>query len=83
MNKILVNWKTSSVGLLMIIAALVSIIYTVAETGRAPGEAALMTQITAIFGGIGILLSRDYDKSTEETNGHKEMEDAGERINNP
>ncbi len=81
-NKILINYKTSSAGILLIIGAIVSITYSVTQTGEAPAQSELMGQITAIFAGVGLLLSRDVDKSTEATNGHKEMEDAGERINN-
>jgi len=81
-QKILVNYKTSSTGLLIIIGAVLSIIYTVAETGTAPPQTELMVQLTAIATGIGFLVSRDVDKSTEETNGRKDLEDFGERINN-
>jgi len=79
-QQILINWKTSSAGFLLIISGIVSIIYAVNETGRAPDQSILMAQLTAIFGGLGLLLSRDVNVSTEATNGHKELEDAGERA---
>lgn len=82
LNKILINWKTSSAGLLLIIGAIVSIAYSFNETGHAPAQVELMAQITAFFGGLGLLLSRDVDKSMEETNGRKDLEDVGERTNN-
>lgn len=81
LQKILVNWKTTSAGALMVIGAIVGIVYALTEKG-APTQTELMTAFTAVFAGLGLIFSRDVDKSTEETNGHKEMEDAGERINN-
>ncbi len=64
----------------MVLGALISLVYSIVETHSAPPQTELMTQIIAVFGGIGLLLSRDVDKSTEETNGHPENEDAGERT---
>ncbi len=80
MEKILVNWKTSSAGFLMLIGAVVSIVYPILQNRQPPSQTELMTAITALFGGLGLILSRDIDKSTEATNGHPELEDIGERT---
>ncbi len=82
LQKILINYKTSSAGFILILGGVLTIVYTFAETGRAPTQAEMMAQITAIFGGIGLLMSRDADKSTEESNNNKAEEDEGERVDN-
>ncbi len=65
----------------MILGAVISIIYTLSESGRVPNQTELMTQLTGIFGGVGLLLTRDAGVSTEEENGRKDLEDIGERTN--
>lgn len=79
LNKILINWKSSSAGILLILGAVISIVYSISDNGRIE-QAEMMAQITALLGGIGLLLSRDVGVSTERENGHPELEDAGERT---
>jgi hypothetical protein len=79
LDKMIVNYKTSSMGFLMIIGAITSIIYSLQQDNFI-GQVELMTQITAIFAGVGFLVSRDIGVSTEAENGRKDLEDAGERA---
>lgn len=82
-QKFLINWKTSSAGVLLIVGAVISLVYAFTDSNSAgrPSEVVLMAQITAIITGFGLIVARDADKSSEETAGVKELEDAGERAN--
>lgn len=77
-NKIIVNWKTSSVGIIAILGSAVTMGFAI-KNGTLT-ESLLSTQIGIIIGGIGFLLSRDVGVSTEKENGHPELEDVGERT---
>ncbi len=79
LNKIIVNWKTSSAGIFAILGAIISIVYSINDDGRI-GESELITQLSFIFAGIGLLLSRDIGISTERENGRADLEDVGERT---
>jgi hypothetical protein len=79
LQKILINYKTSSAGFLLIIGAVVGIIFSVLDNGRVEKDE-IMIAFTAIFGGISALLARDIGVSTEAENGVPELEDAGERT---
>jgi len=57
------SWKTTSVGLTSIIGGLVRIGFMIKAGGVS--EEGVMTTVTTILTGIGFLLTRDNDKSTE------------------
>ncbi len=79
LNKILVNYKTSSAGFLLIIGAVVGIVFTVIDNGSLSKDD-VMTAFATIFTGFGLLLARDIGISTEAENGRKDLEDIGERT---
>ncbi len=53
------NWKTTSAGILMIVGGVVRFIFAL-KTGMFTEEA-VMTTVTAILGGVGLLLAKDGD----------------------
>lgn len=63
----LINWKTTSAGLTLIATGITRAWFAYDE-GKLTEEAVL-TIVTTILSGIGFLVSRDYDKSTEQTKG--------------
>jgi hypothetical protein len=53
------NWKTTSLGLLAILGAIVAIIF--ATIGKAVTQELIMTSITGILAGIGLIFAKDSD----------------------
>lgn len=62
MNRLLLNWKTSSIGILAILGGLVRVCFAI--TNHSFTEEAVMTALTTIVGGIGFLFTRDADVSS-------------------
>jgi hypothetical protein len=58
-NKTMTNWKTTSLGLLAILGAIVAIIF--ATIGKAVTQELIMTSITGILAGIGLIFAKDSD----------------------
>ena len=63
------SWKTTSAGLLTIAGGIVRFIFA-CKSGNITEES-VMTTLTAIAGGIGLLYARDNDKSTEQVQAAK------------
>lgn len=57
------SWKTTSAGIISIIGGLVRLIFAF-KTGIT--EEAIMTSVTTIVAGIGLIFARDNDKSSED-----------------
>jgi hypothetical protein len=53
------NWKTTSAGIIMIAGGIVRLAFAI-KAGNFTEEA-IMTSVTAITGGIGLLLAKDND----------------------
>lgn len=70
------SWKTTSAGLLTILGAVVGLWFK----RHSLDEATIMTALTAILGGIGLLMARDNDKSTEDIEAAKEARKDGNSI---
>ena len=64
-QRALTNWKTTSVGVLSIVGGITRLIFAV-KAGNI-SEEAIMTTATAILTGLGLLLARDADKSSEDS----------------
>ena len=58
------SWKTTSAGLLTILGGLTRIAFAI-KAGNITEEA-VMTTLTAIVGGIGLVFARDNDKTSEQ-----------------
>lgn len=58
------SWKTTSAGILAIAGGIVRFYFAV-KTGQITEEA-LMTSVTAIVSGIGLLFARDNNVSSEQ-----------------
>lgn len=58
------SWKTTSAGILMIAGALTDIGFAIVNKDISKPE--VMASITAIVGGVGLILARDNDKSSED-----------------
>ena len=58
------SWKTTSAGLLTILGGLTRIAVAI-KAGNITEEA-VMTTLTAIVGGIGLVFARDNDKTSEQ-----------------
>lgn len=58
------SWKTTSAGILMIAGAIVRAGF--AWKAKSLSEEAVMTILTTLVGGIGLILARDNDKSSED-----------------
>jgi hypothetical protein len=57
MKSILTNWKTTSLGILAILGGIVRFIFAL-KSGEFTEES-VMTTLTTIFGGIGLILAKD------------------------
>lgn len=55
------NWKTTSAGIAMIIAGVTRLVFAIIQKNIT--EEAVGTTTTAVLGGIGLILSKDYDKT--------------------
>lgn len=51
------NWKTTSAGIAMIVGGLVRL-YFASKSGNF-SEEAIMTSLTAILGGVGLIVAKD------------------------
>lgn len=58
------SWKTTSTGLLAIAGAIVRLAFAI--KAGAITEESIMTSVTAIITGVGLLAARDNDKSSEQ-----------------
>jgi len=58
------SWKTTSAGILMIASALTDVGWAIIH--KTITQAEIMADITAVVGGIGLMLARDNDKSSED-----------------
>lgn len=58
------SWKTTSAGLLAIVGGIVRLVF--ACKSGAITEEAVMTTFTTLITGVGLLLARDNDKSSED-----------------
>ena len=66
MNLRNLSWKTASAGILSILTALIGFSSAWATSGHYPGDAAAIAAVTAILNGLGLLLARDNDKTSQE-----------------
>jgi hypothetical protein len=66
MNLRKLSWKTASAGILSISAALIGFISAWAAGGHYPGDAAAIAALTGILNGVGLLVARDNDKTSQE-----------------
>jgi hypothetical protein len=64
------SWKTTSMGLSMIIGAFVHL-YFVAQK-QALTESDVVIAVGAVLGGVGLLVARDNDKTSEDVGAKKE-----------
>jgi len=60
-DRLLKNWKTTSLGLMSIIGGLVRLAFVI-KSGDVTEEA-VMTIVTTELAGIGLLLAKDSDKT--------------------
>lgn len=51
------SWKTTSAGITMIVGGIVGLIFAI--KANAANEAAIMTSVTAILGGVGLIFAKD------------------------
>ncbi len=58
------SWKTTSIGLTMVIGVIVHFVYTCLHGPIQ--EMDIMTLVGGVFGGIGFMVSRDNDKTSED-----------------
>lgn len=58
------SWKTTSAGLAMILGSLIHIGFAIKN--KTVTEAELTTAITVILGGIGLMVARDANTSSED-----------------
>ena len=58
------SWKTTSAGLLTILGGLTRLVFA-CKAGNITEES-VMTTLTAIVGGLGLVFARDNDRSTEQ-----------------
>lgn len=66
------SWKTTSAGLLTILGGLTRLAFAI-KAGNVTEEAVLTT-LTAIVGGIGLVLARDNDRTSEQVMSSKLVE---------
>ncbi len=59
-----VSWKTTLTGILMILGSLSAIVLAYLQEGHAPEN--FTGLIGTIIGGIGLLMARDSDKTSED-----------------
>ena len=58
------SWKTTTAGILAVVGGIVRF-YFAAKAGQVTEEA-ITTSLTAILSGIGLIVARDNDKSSED-----------------
>ncbi len=63
-NKLFLNWKTTSAGVLAIVGGLVRISFMKAQQGVS--EEGVMTTITAMVTGVGLLFARDVNVTSAD-----------------
>lgn len=63
------SWKTTSAGILMICAALTHLAFAIINKTVSEGE--VMGVCTAVVGGLGLIVARDNDKSSEDVGANK------------
>lgn len=64
LSNLLVNWKTTSSGLLSIIGGVVRLIFAFSNHGVT--EEAIMTSATTILLGVGLLFARDVNVTSTD-----------------
>jgi drug/metabolite transporter (DMT)-like permease len=60
------SWRTSVIGVVLIVGALASLAISAAVNRRAPGADELMFAGGTIATGIGLIQARDNNKSSED-----------------
>jgi hypothetical protein len=58
------SWKTTSLGITTIAGAIIHLIFDVRSNGW--NEADVMTAVITLLPGVGLILARDNDKSSEQ-----------------
>ncbi len=58
------SWKTTTAGILAVVGGIVRFYFAV-KAGQVTEEA-ITTSLTAILSGIGLIVARDNDKSSED-----------------
>lgn len=69
-----INWKTTSVGVMLVIGALVEIAYMIVE-GKPVQKVEVQATLAALLGGIGLLAAGDANKSQSKEAAQDAMED--------
>ncbi len=64
LDNLFVNWKTTSAGVLAIIGGLVRVSFMIAQQGVS--EEGVMTTITAMVTGVGLLFARDVNVTSAD-----------------
>lgn len=65
MKKYMINWKTTSAGILAIAGAITRIVFALQD--KAITEEAVLSALTGFLTGLGLLFARDFDKSSEQS----------------
>lgn len=68
------NWKTTGVGVLLVVGSIVEIAYMMIE-GKPVEKAEVKTVLAALLGGVGLLAAGDADKSQSKAAAKEAMED--------
>lgn len=76
-DKILINWKTTAPGVLLIVLGLCGFAFSIVQ-GTLTEERSVAL-VMGILSGVAAVYSRAIGVSTEQENGKKALEDAGER----
>ena len=64
------SWKTTSAGILTIAGGLTRLVFAI-KAGNVTEEA-VMTTLTAVIGGVGLIFARDNDKTSEQVKSIKQ-----------
>lgn len=76
-DKILINWKTTAPGVVLIVIGLCGFVFSIIN-GTLTEEKSVAL-VMGILSGVAAVYSRAIGVSTEEENGKKHLEDVGER----
>lgn len=68
------NWKTTGIGVLLVVGSIVEIAYMMIE-GKPVEKAEVKAVLASLLGGIGLLAAGDADKSQSKEAAKEQMED--------
>lgn len=77
-KNLLTNWKTTSVGLGMIIGSIIHLVFAV--MGHTATEGVWTASVSAIIGGIGLLAAGDASKSQTKDDAQKAQQATVEAV---